>query len=41
VFVVLTYRDNDGGDESPADFEKERRRESQHHLNVFEVVPVT
>lgn len=37
---VFTYRDNDGGDESPADFEEERRREAQHHLNVSEVVYV-
>lgn len=34
---VFTYRDDDGRDESPADFEEERRREAQHHLHVFEV----
>lgn len=38
---VFTYRDDDRGDESPADFEEERRREAQHHLNIFKVVPVT
>lgn len=38
---VLTYRDNDGRDESPADFEEQRRREPQHHLNIFKVVLVT
>lgn len=37
---MFTYRDNERGDESPADFEEERRREAQHHLHVFEVVPV-
>lgn len=38
---VLTYRDNDRGDESPAHFEEERRRKTQHHLNISKVVPVT
>lgn len=38
---VFTYRDDDRGDESPADFEEERRREAQHHLHIFKVVPVT
>lgn len=37
----LTYRDNDGRDESPADFEEQRRREAQHHLNIFKIFPVT
>lgn len=37
----LTYSDNGGGDESPADFEEQRRRKSQHHLHIFKVVPVT
>lgn len=37
---VLTYGDDDRGDESPADLEEERRREAQHHLNIFKVVPV-
>lgn len=40
-FTEFTYGDDDGGDESPADFEEERRREAQHHLDVFKVVPVT
>lgn len=38
---VLTYRDNAGRDESPANFEEQRRREAQHHLNIFKIVPVT
>lgn len=36
----LTYRDDDGGHESPAHLEEERRREAQHHLHVLKVVPV-
>lgn len=40
-FTESTYGDDDGGDESPADIEEERRREAQHHLDVFKVVPVT
>lgn len=37
----LTYRDDDRGDESPAHFEEQGRREAQHHLHIFKVVPVT
>lgn len=37
----LTYRDDDRGDESPAHFEEQGRREAQHHLHIFKVVTVT
>lgn len=36
-----TYSNNDGGDESPADFEEQRRGEAQHHLHIFKILPVT
>lgn len=35
-----TYKDDSWRDKAPADLEEEGRWESQHHLDVLEVVPV-
>lgn len=40
-FGKHAYSNDDGGDEPPANFEEQRRREAQHHLHILKVLPVT